>query len=78
LVILAAISILTYFFLTLQNINLVKIFANFNMNKLQYNQKAIELFQKVLDDKKLIVKYFKKEITKNELERNGVKLQKLV
>ena len=48
------------------------------MNKLQYNQKAIELFQKVLDDKKLIVKYFKKEITKNELERNGVKLQKLV
>jgi len=78
LVILAAISILTYFFLTLQNINSVKIFANFNMNKLQYNQKAIELFQKVLDDKKLIVKYFKKEITKNELERNGVKLQKLV
>jgi len=48
------------------------------MDKIQYNQKAIELFKKALNDKKLIVKYFKKEISKVELEKSGVKLQKLL
>ncbi len=48
------------------------------MSAIKYNQKAIELFEKVLSDKKLVVKYFKKEITKKELDENGVKLQKLL